>query len=128
MTGGTVVVLGSTGRNFAAGMSGGIAYVLDEQGDFASRCNTEMAGLEQLDNGDKAIVRTMIEKHAELTGSERAAAILNDWAGYKDRFVKVMPRDYKRVLQALERAQAAGLSGDDALAAAFEENSHIAAH
>jgi glutamate synthase (ferredoxin) len=128
MTGGSVVVLGSTGRNFAAGMSGGIAYVLDEQGDFASRCNTEMAGLEQLNDIDKAIVRAMVEKHAELTGSARAAMILINWEGYADRFVKVMPSDYKRVLQALERARAAGLSGDDALAAAFEENSHIAAH
>jgi glutamate synthase (ferredoxin) len=109
-------------------MSGGIAYVLDEQGDFASRCNTEMADLEQLDDGDKAIARTMIEKHAELTGSLHATALLSDWAEYMNKFVKVMPRDYKRVLQALERAQAAGLSGDDALAAAFEENSHIAVH
>jgi glutamate synthase (ferredoxin) len=128
MTGGSVVVLGSTGRNFAAGMSGGIAYVLDEQGDFASRCNTEMAGLEQLDDGDQAIVKIMIEKHAELTGSSRAAMILAAWDVFMNRFVKVMPSDYKRVLQALERAQAAGLSGDDALAAAFEENSHIAAY
>jgi glutamate synthase (ferredoxin) len=128
MTGGSVVVLGSTGRNFAAGMSGGIAYVLDEQGDFASRCNTEMVGLEQLDDGDKAIVKAMIEKHAELTGSARAAMVLINWEEHKNRFVKVMPMDYKRVLQAVERARAAGLSGDDALAAAFEENSHIAAH
>src|SRR6185369_11776405 len=110
------------------GMSGGIAYVLDELGDFASRCNTEMAGLEQMNDGDKALVRAMIEKHAEFTGSARAAMILSNWEGYMNRFVKVMPSDYKRVLQALERAQAAGLSGDDALAAAFEENSHIAAH
>jgi glutamate synthase (ferredoxin) len=87
-----------------------------------------MAGLEQLDDRDKAIVKTMIEKHAELTGSLRAAALLRNWSDYMKKFVKVMPRDYKRVLQALERAQAAGLSGDDALAAAFEENSHIAAH
>jgi glutamate synthase (ferredoxin) len=87
-----------------------------------------MAGLEALDDGDKAIVRTMIERHAELTGSARAAMVLINWEGYAGRFVKVMPSDYKRVLQALERAQAAGLSGDDALAAAFEENSHIAAH
>ncbi|MDA8413070.1 MAG: glutamate synthase large subunit [Desulfobacteraceae bacterium] len=128
MTGGAVVVLGSTGRNFAAGMSGGIAYVLDEQGDFASRCNREMVGLEQPDDGDKATIRDMIEKHAELTGSNRAAMVLDNWDGYENRFVKVLPMDYKRVLQALERAQSAGLSGDDALAAAFEENSHIAAH
>jgi glutamate synthase domain-containing protein 3 len=109
-------------------MSGGIAYVLDEEGDFATRCNQEMVGLEPLDDGDTAIVRAMVERHAELTGSSRAKMVLINWEGYAKRFVKVMPMDYKRVLQALERAQASGLSGDDALAAAFEENSHMAAH
>jgi glutamate synthase (NADPH) large chain len=128
MTGGTIVVLGQTGRNFAAGMSGGVAYVLDEQGDFATRCNTEMVGLEQLDDADRATVKSMIEKHAESTGSSRAAIVLINWERYQSCFVKVMPMDYKRVLQALERAKSAGLSGDDALAAAFEENSHMAAH
>jgi glutamate synthase (ferredoxin) len=128
MTGGTVVILGSTGRNFAAGMSGGIAYVLDDDGEFATRCNTEMVGLEQLDEADSVVARALIERHAELTGSARATIILMNWKEYLNRFVKVMPMDYKRVLKALERAQAAGLSGDDALAAAFEENSHIAAH
>ena len=128
MTGGVVAILGQTGRNFAAGMSGGIAYVLDEQGDFASRCNTEMVGLEQLDEADGAVLKAMIEKHAECTGSSRASIILINWERYQSRFVKVMPMDYKRVLQALERAKAAGLSGDDALAAAFEENSHSVGH
>ncbi|MDD2540491.1 MAG: glutamate synthase large subunit [Desulfuromonadaceae bacterium] len=128
MTGGTVVILGRTGRNFAAGMSGGIAYVLDEQEDFASRCNTEMVGLEPLGDADRATVKAMIEKHAECTGSAYAAMVLINWEHYQSRFVKVMPMDYKRVLQALERAQAAGLTGDDALAAAFEENSHITGH
>jgi glutamate synthase (ferredoxin) len=87
-----------------------------------------MAALEPLDEGDKAVVRAMIEQHAELTGSSRAKMVLINWEGYVSRFVKVMPMDYKRVLQALDRARAAGLSGDDALAAAFEENSHMAAH
>ncbi|MFA7405651.1 MAG: glutamate synthase large subunit [Pelobacteraceae bacterium] len=128
MTGGTVVILGKTGRNFAAGMSGGIAYVLDEDGDFASRCNTEMVGLESLDDADRATVKGMIEQHAESTGSSRATMVLINWEGYQARFVKVMPMDYKRVLQALAKAQAAGLSGDDALAAAFEENSHMVGH
>jgi glutamate synthase (ferredoxin) len=128
MTGGNVVILGTTGRNFAAGMSGGTAYVLDEQGDFASHCNTEMSCLEQLNEGDRVLVKGMVEAHAGKTASTRAAAILADWDRLQTKFVKVMPMDYKRVLQALERAQAAGLSGDDALAAAFEENSHIAAH
>ena len=125
MTGGTVVILGRTGRNFAAGMSGGVAYVLDEDGDFASRCNTEMVGLEQLDDNDIATIKAMIEQHSEYTGSSRATVALINWERCKSCFVKVMPMDYKRVLQALERAQAAGLSGDDALTAAFEENSHL---
>ncbi len=127
MTGGTVVILGATGRNFAAGMSGGIAYVLDEAGEFAGRCNTQMVALEQLDDDDKATLRGMIEKHEEYTGSARAKMILINWKAYADRFVKVMPMDYKRVLQALDRARAAGLSGDEAMNAAFEENSHDAA-
>jgi len=126
MTGGTVVVLGTTGRNFAAGMSGGVAYVLDEHGDFAGHCNTQMVALEPLDESDKALLKTMIEKHEELTKSARAAILLINWKFYADRFVKVMPMDYKRVLNALERARGAGLSGDEALNAAFEENSHDA--
>jgi glutamate synthase (ferredoxin) len=127
MTGGTVVILGTTGRNFAAGMSGGVAYVLDEAGDFAGHCNTQMVALEQLDDSDLAILKGMIEKHEEYTGSARAKMVLINWASYANSFVKVMPMDYKRVLQALERAKAAGLSGEEALAAAFEENSHDAA-
>jgi len=125
MTGGTVVVLGQTGRNFAAGMSGGVAYVLDEQGDFPIRCNQQMVGLEQLEDKDVQLVKVMITKHAEVTGSSRAKNILENWDAFLPKFVKVMPQDYKRVLQALERAEAAGLSGDDALAAAFEENSQL---
>jgi glutamate synthase (NADPH) large chain len=127
MTGGTVVILGSTGRNFAAGMSGGIAYVLDEKGAFAGNCNTEMVALEKLDDQDIATLREMVTNHKERTGSSRAAAILADWSGYLPKFIKVMPMDYKRVLKALERARANGLSGDDALTAAFEENWHEAA-
>jgi glutamate synthase (ferredoxin) len=128
MTGGTVVILGQTGRNFAAGMSGGIAYIYDEQGDFATRCNTEQVALEQLDDSDAATLKSMVEKHAELTGSARATMMLINWRAVVTQFVKVMPMDYKRVLQALERAKAAGLSGDDALAAAFEENSQGNGH
>ena len=128
MTGGIVAILGRTGRNFAAGMSGGIAYVFDEQGDFASRCNTEMVGLEELDDADAAVLKAMIEKHAECTGSSLATMMLINWQNVLPRFVKVMPMDYKRVLQALERAKAAGLSGEDALNAAFEENSHMVGH
>jgi glutamate synthase (ferredoxin) len=128
MTGGTVVVLGETGRNFAAGMSGGIAYVLDNDEHFRTNCNTEMVALEHLDDKDLETLKGMIEQHAKLTGSARATIILLNWRTYAHKFVKVMPIDYKRVLQALERAEAAGLSGDEALAAAFEENAAQAGH
>ena len=124
MTGGTVVVLGATGRNFAAGMSGGVAYVLDEKGDFTSHCNTQMVALESLSDADSATLREMISTHQQLTGSTKAAAVLADWNSYLPRFIKVMPMDYKRMLEAIARAEAAGLSGEAALVAAFEENAH----
>jgi glutamate synthase (ferredoxin) len=123
MTGGTVVILGPTGRNFAAGMSGGVAYIYDERGDFATRCNLQMVGLEKLDASDLQVLQEMIQNHAINTKSTRAAGILKDWEAAQARFVKVMPRDYKRVLSALHKAQAEGLTGDDALNAAFEANS-----
>jgi glutamate synthase (ferredoxin) len=123
MTGGKVVILGPTGRNFAAGMSGGIAYILDEQGDFASRCNTSMVGLEKLEDPEEiAELRQMVQNHADYTGSKKAAKVLAHWEESVTQFVKVMPKDYKRVLQAIKNALAAGLSGDAALSAAFEEN------
>lgn len=123
MTGGKVVIIGPTGRNFAAGMSGGIAYVLDEAGDFASRCNQQMVDLEPLENPEEIReVLDMIQRHADHTGSYKAAKVLNHWEEMLPKFVKVMPRDYKRVLQHIQKAIAAGLSGDDALSAAFEEN------
>ncbi|PAW76056.1 MAG: glutamate synthase large subunit [Verrucomicrobia bacterium Tous-C9LFEB] len=127
MTGGTVIVLGPTGRNFAAGMSGGVAYVLDEAGDFASRCNAAMVGLEKIDPDEVEHVRRLIKRHADYTGSQRAFKVLALWEETMPKFVKVMPKDYKRVLQALKKAEQAGLSGDDALNAAFEENSTDAA-
>jgi glutamate synthase (ferredoxin) len=109
MTGGRVVVLGRTGRNFAAGMSGGIAYVLDSGGTFARRCNREMVDLEPLEQvDDQELVRLLIMKHVQYTGSELGARVLAEWASSVRRFVKVMPRDYKRVLQAEARAAAAG--------------------
>ncbi len=123
MTGGKVVVLGLTGRNFAAGMSGGVAYILDETGDFATRCNTQMVGLEKLEEPEEiSDLYQMIQKHAEYTNSQKAANVLAHWQEMVPKFVKVMPKDYKRVIQALKKALEAGLSGDDALAAAFEEN------
>jgi glutamate synthase (NADPH/NADH) large chain len=113
MTGGTVAVLGLTGRNFAAGMSGGIAYVYDEDGTFAQRCNLSMVALdkvlpaaEQADDGmrhrdqtDEAQLRRMIEQHARLSGSERAMALLDHWTRERAKFVKVFPHEYRRALK-----------------------------
>ncbi len=104
MTGGRVVVLGRTGRNFAAGMSGGIAYVYDRDRGFKARCNLELVDLEELGEDDEAEVRTLIGEHAQRTGSLVARNVLASWERERARFVKVMPRDYKRVLE--ERAQA----------------------
>ncbi|MBX9632182.1 MAG: glutamate synthase subunit alpha, partial [Burkholderiales bacterium] len=115
MTGGTVVVLGMTGRNFAAGMSGGIAYVLDEDGTFKSRCNLSMVSLEpvlpeaeqegkvardvwHLGESDESVLHRFIERHAKFAGSARAKEILDNWATWRARFVKVFPNEYKRAL------------------------------
>ncbi|MFZ2852889.1 MAG: glutamate synthase-related protein [Rhodocyclaceae bacterium] len=125
MTGGTVVVLGMTGRNFAAGMSGGVAYVLDEDGTFASRCNLAQVALEPVEEefaarrgsesgddleahgkvdirhlglADEVLLKSLIEKHAQYTGSLQAKKILADWASWRARFVKVMPHEYRRAL------------------------------
>jgi glutamate synthase (NADPH/NADH) large chain len=124
MTGGTVVVLGKAGRNFAAGMSGGIAYVLDEEGDFTQRCNLAMVDLEPIPEEESAaavegageleshgkvkidhlaghddeMLKGLIQRHLLYTGSERARRILENWAAYLPRFVKVMPQEYKRAL------------------------------
>lgn len=123
MTGGKVVILGRTGRNFGAGMSGGVAYILDEAGDFTTRCNREMVDLEALEDPEEIReVREMIAKHADYTGSDKAEEVLANWDSMIPTFIKVMPRDYKRVLQHIQNALANGLSGDDALSAAFEEN------
>jgi glutamate synthase (NADPH/NADH) large chain/glutamate synthase (ferredoxin) len=115
MTGGTVVVLGKTGRNFAAGMSGGIAYVYDEDGKFASRCNTAMVSLERVgstaeqqaaqgktklhrDQTDEALLKKLLEEHNRWTGSRRARELLDNWAEARMKFVKVFPNEYKRAL------------------------------
>jgi glutamate synthase (ferredoxin) len=123
MTGGTVVVIGHTGRNFGAGMSGGIAYVHDSDGNFPSRVNHEMVDLEDLsDSTEIAALRELIERHVRATGSSRGKRLLAGWTGAVKRFVKVMPRDYKRMLTAIEKASHDGLSGELALMAAFEQN------
>ncbi len=131
MTGGTVVVLGATGRNFAAGMSGGVAYVYDEDGTFAQRCNLSMVNLEpvlaEADQAkleselvaagkgrlrhagefDEPLLRAMIERHLRFTGSTRALSILDHWEAMRGRFVKVFPNEYKRALGEMHVAQAA---------------------
>ncbi|MDP3178912.1 MAG: glutamate synthase large subunit [Spirochaetaceae bacterium] len=123
MTGGTVVVLGKTGRNFGAGMSGGVAYVHDADGNFPSRVNHEMVEIEELsDPAEIAELKSMIERHAKATGSSLGKRILAGWAGALKRFVKVMPRDYKRMREAIAKARAEGLDGNEALMAAFEAN------
>jgi glutamate synthase domain-containing protein 2/glutamate synthase domain-containing protein 1/glutamate synthase domain-containing protein 3 len=107
MTGGRVVVLGPTGRNFAAGMSGGEAFVLDEKGEFAGLCNPEMVDLEQVvAEEDEIALRTLLEEHRRYTGSVNAARVLDNWREMLPKFVKVMPRDYKRVLAERKRRQA----------------------
>ena len=126
MTGGLVLCLGQTGRNFGAGMSGGVAYILDDDGDFVSkRLNTEMVNVYPLiecETEEVDTVRTRIAKHVEYTGSSRGESILADWDTYKKKFLKILPQDYERVLDAMTRAQERGLEGDDAIQAAFEEN------
>lgn len=124
MTGGTVVVLGATGRNFAAGMSGGIAYVYDERGDFAQRCNLAMVSLEKVLNTpdqtktqpkalwhnaqtDEAQLKQMLESHHRWTGSKRARELLDDWANALEKFVKVFPHEYKRALGEMADVKAA---------------------
>ncbi len=123
MTGGRVVILGATGRNFAAGMSGGIAYVLDPLGTLSVRCNRQMVDLEALEDLEEIQeLRTLIEKHFNYTGSTVAAKVLQDWDATVSQFVKVMPKDYQRALAAEKRVRALGLSGEEAAMAAFQEN------
>ncbi|NML26447.1 glutamate synthase-related protein [Zoogloea dura] len=132
MTGGTVVVLGMTGRNFAAGMSGGVAYVFDEDGSFEGRCNMAQVALEPVEDelearkgsesgdeleshgrvdvrhlgmADEALLKMLVERHANYTGSERAKAILADWPTYRAKFVKVMPHEYRRALAEMAAQQ-----------------------
>jgi glutamate synthase (NADPH) large chain len=100
MTGGTVVVLGKTGRNFAAGMSGGVAFILNENGGFEQRCNMGMIELEQItDEEDKTLLRNLIERHSEYTGSRKAKLVLSHWERMLGKFIKVMPVEYRKVLE-----------------------------
>jgi len=123
MTGGRVVILGLAGRNFGAGMSGGVAYVLDEVGNFATRVNPQMVGVEKLeDAAEIAEVRKLVENHLKYTKSTRAKAVLDNWSALVPKFVKVMPKDYKRMLACIKKAHEQGLTGEEAIMAAFEEN------
>ena len=123
MTGGRVVVLGPTGRNFAAGMSGGIAYVLDLENRFEQNCNKEMVYLERLEDVDEIEeVKRMIRRHADYTDSNRAWKVLAKWDEVVPHFVKVHPIDFKRMNEAIREAGMRGLEGDDAIMEAFEIN------
>jgi glutamate synthase (NADPH) large chain len=125
MTGGTVIILGKTGRNFAAGMSGGIAYIYDVDGTFADNCNRQMVDLSPIDDlMELAGLQSMIERHVSYTGSDLGQSILDGWDLLRQRFVKVMPQDYRRALEAMKEVEAAGLSGDEAVMAAFHKNIH----
>ena len=129
MTGGKVVILGETGRNFAGGMSGGTAYILDRDGDFHIRCNQDQCGLEGLkDTEEIEDVRGMIHRHAEYTRSSLAWEILADWDKIVSQFVKVVPDDYKRILDAYQEVQKEGLQGDDAWLAAFRRGIEVSAN
>jgi glutamate synthase domain-containing protein 3 len=106
MTGGRAIILGNTGVNFAAGMSGGIAYVLDENQLFDTRCNWEMVDLEPVaEKEDVNFLKNYIERHVKYTGSDYAAAILRSWDEMLPKFVKVMPMDYKKALRKLKEQQ-----------------------
>ena len=113
MTGGKVVILGPTGRNFAAGMSGGVGYVYDPGGELSDNLNAEMVDLDNLDDDDVDWLHGMIVAHVDATDSAVGQRILADWTGQLTHFVKVMPRDFKRVLQAIAEARASGATGSD---------------
>ena len=118
MTGGRVVVLGPTGRNFGAGMSGGVAFVHDPDGTFPGRVNPEMVDLDPLDDEDRRWLRDRVDRHRVETDSAVAIRLLGDWAHEVERFVKVMPRDFKRVLTARRQAEERGEDVDEAIMAA----------
>ena len=116
MTGGRVVVIGPTGRNFAAGMSGGVAYVLDKAGDFKRRCNLAMVDIEPLGDAEDAdLVKDLLKRHAHLTASLVAEDILAHWKNLQPKFFKVTPKDYKRVLAAISKARQTGIPEEKAV-------------
>ena len=113
MTGGRVVVLGATGRNFAAGMSGGIAYVFDQDGDFATRVNPEMVDVLPVDDEDVVWLKSTLDEHVAMTNSPLGQRVLADWAKSQSQFTKVLPRDYARVMAVLAKAAADGADEEE---------------
>jgi glutamate synthase (NADPH/NADH) large chain len=115
MTGGTVVVLGATGRNFGAGMSGGVAYLYDRDGDVDRCVNPEMVAIETLSDVDREHLKAIIERHRDFTGSQSAERMLASWSVEVSKFRKIMPTDYRRVLEVLEMAEREGVSESEAI-------------
>ncbi|WP_186580041.1 glutamate synthase large subunit [Aquibacillus kalidii] len=126
MTGGRVVVLGTTGKNFAAGMSGGIAYVLDEENTFRNKCNPGLVQLESLsEETEMEEVRQMIQAHVDYTNSVNAKRILDDWDNIHAKFVKVIPKDYLEMRTRIERFEESGMTKDEAAMKAFEQGHEV---
>lgn len=128
MTGGSVTILGGTGRNFGAGMSGGVAYIYNQHGDFESKNNGAMSNLYPLiecNDNEVAEVKARVQRHVDYTGSVKGQHILDNWDEEVTKFLKVMPADYERVLNAVKKAEDSGLEGDAAILAAFEENAKV---
>ena len=123
MTGGRVVVLGKTGKNFAAGMSGGVAYVLDEGRDFYLRLNKALVSMELVtEQHDIAELRGLIQAHADATGSPKAKRILDDFDAWLPKFKKILPHDYDRMLRTIARYEERGMSREQAQVEAFYAN------
>jgi glutamate synthase (ferredoxin) len=120
MTGGTVVVLGEVGPNFAAGMSGGVAYVYDELRTLGQRCNHDMVDLERPSDAELEQVRLLIEEHVSRTSSPRGIKLLYQFADARQHFVKVIPREYRKIMERADQEQASGLSREEAVVLAFE--------
>ena len=122
MTGGIVVVLGSVGKNFAAGMSGGVAYVYDKYGNFEKNCNTELVFIEKVDcKQDKQQLKNLILNHKQYTNSNTANSIILNWEKELKKFVKIIPKVYKKMINEIENFKNQGLDNNDAIMAAFEK-------
>ena len=125
MTGGTVVLLGECGINFAAGMSGGIAYIYNKNNNFNINFNREMVEIEKLDDSDIDKVKSLIEEHVEATDSNLGKQLLLNWSIESKKFLKVVPNEYKKIITLIDKNKAEGLNHEDALLAAFYERSAI---